>query len=253
MHLDVEEGVTLHVQVLGQGPPVVLLHGLLIGNMTTWFFTAAPELAKTHRVILFDLRGHGMSTRPRTGYDLETMSRDLEKVIDEVAGGRAMVMGHSYGAAVALTLAARARGREKVTRLAVVEAPLPASHLAELSAFTSVAPEEMLNALPPELRAVVTSGGRRARRFVDGVVALAKDTSLLADLGRAADVSDDALRALSQPVLAVYGTRSSIRNVGDRLARTIPGAELVTLEGGHFLPLEAPHALVPHLTRFAHG
>jgi pimeloyl-ACP methyl ester carboxylesterase len=251
MHLDVEEGVTLHVQELGQGPPVVLLHGLLIGNMTTWFFTAAPELAKTHRVVLFDLRGHGMSTRPRTGYDLETMSRDLEKVIDELAGGRAIVMGHSYGAAVALTLAARAP--EKISRLVVIEAPLPASHLAELSAFTKVAPEAMLDALPPELRAVVTGGGRRARRFVDGIVALAKDTSLLDDLGRGADVSDDALRALAQPVLAVYGTRSSIRSVGDRLARTIPRAELVTIDGGHFLPLEAPRALVPHLVRFAHG
>jgi pimeloyl-ACP methyl ester carboxylesterase len=46
MRFATDDGVELHVEELGAGPPVVMLHGLLVGNMTTWYFTAAPELAR---------------------------------------------------------------------------------------------------------------------------------------------------------------------------------------------------------------
>jgi len=248
MQIATDDGVRLHVQEIGEGAPVILLHGLLLGNMTTWYWTAAPELARRHRVILFDLRGHGLSERVPSGYGVEQMARDLEAVVDRLTHGPVDLIGHSYGAAVALTFALRHPGR--VRKLALVDAPLPPSRLAELDAFCRLGPDEMLRALPRELVRALTGDGRRARRFVDAMRFLAQESSLLDDLRRAEDVPDDALRAIDCRVLAVYGTESSCRPVGARLARLVAGAQHVELAGGHFLPLQSPGPLTDVLARF---
>ena len=245
------DGIELHVQELGSGPPVVMLHGLLVGNMTTWYFSAASELAKTHRVILFDLRGHGLSARTTSGYDVATMARDLESIVDDVAREPVALVGHSYGAVVALTFALR--HPERVRKLAIVEAPLPPSHLDELDAFLGQSPDTMLDALPDVLRAALVGGGRRGRRFVDAMRFLATESSLFADLRRAQDVPDDALTALRCPLLSVYGTSSSCRPVGARLRRVVPAARHVEIAGGHFLPIEAPIELTQTLGGFLDG
>lgn len=243
--------MTLHVQELGSGPPVVLLHGLLVGNMTTWYWTAAPALAERHRVIAFDLRGHGLSERVKTGYDVATMTRDLASIVDDLAGEPVALVGHSYGAVVALTYALR--NPDRVTKLAVVEAPLPPSHLEELDRFLGRSPDTMTEALPGVLRDALVGGGRRGRRFVEALRFLVTESSLLSDLRRAEDIPDPALAGLRAPLLAVYGTESSCRPTGKRLARVVPGAQHVELSGGHFLPVETPAFLTPTLTRFIDG
>ncbi len=55
MPLVAGNGLQFHTQVLGQGPPLVVLHGLLVGNLASWYSGAAPALARTHRVLLYDL------------------------------------------------------------------------------------------------------------------------------------------------------------------------------------------------------
>src|SRR5262249_4217583 len=133
-----KRGLSFHVQVVGSGPPLVMLHGLIIGSMTTWYFSAAPRLARTHRVTLYDLRGHGRSARPPSGYDLATMADDLDALLD----GPATLVGHSWGALVALRLALRRP--ERVNRLVLVEAPLPPSRAAgEMAALLQLTPEQI--------------------------------------------------------------------------------------------------------------
>jgi pimeloyl-ACP methyl ester carboxylesterase len=248
MRFATDDGVELHVEELGAGPPVIMLHGLLVGNMTTWYFTAAPDLARTHRVILFDLRGHGLSERARTGYDVARMTDDLTSLVDRFTDEPVVLVGHSYGALVALTFALRRPDR--VRKLVVVEAPLPPSRLEEFVAFLHGSPADMIQALPDTMRDAVRSGRRQGARFADGIRFLARESSLLRDLSCAEDVSDEELAALRCPLLAVYGRQSSCRQVGARLAQVVPGARLVELAGGHFLPLDAPRALTDVLTRF---
>jgi pimeloyl-ACP methyl ester carboxylesterase len=230
---------------------VVMLHGLLVGNMTTWYFSAAPALAKTHRVIAFDLRGHGLSDRAPSGYDVATMARDLEAIVEDRAKEPVDLVGHSYGAAVALTLALRRP--ELVKKLCLVEAPLPPSRLEELESFLGRDPAAMLDALPDVLRDAFGGGGRRGKRFVEGLRFLAQDSSIFNDLRRAEDIPDVALAKLARPLLAIYGTTSSCRPVGQRLAKVVPGARLVELPGGHFLPLETPGPLTEEIVRFIDG
>lgn len=246
MQVATKDGVRLHVQELGAGPPVVMLHGLLLGNMSTWYFHTAPALAQRHRVVLFDLRGHGKSDRARDGYGVARMAGDLQAVLDDRHCERATLVGHSYGAVVALTFALL--HPDRVAKLVLVEAPLPPSRLAELEAFVSAPPDEMWSALPASLAS--TLGGRRGKRFVDSMRFFAEETTLFEDLRRAEDVPDEALQSLHCPLLAVYGTGSSCRPVGERLGRSVPGAHIAELPGGHFLPLESSAPLTELVTRF---
>src|SRR5262249_1422787 len=72
--------LSFHVQRLGSPEStatVVFLHGLVMDNLSSFYFTLANPVAALCDVILYDLRGHGMSTRPATGYTLKEMVADL--------------------------------------------------------------------------------------------------------------------------------------------------------------------------------
>ncbi|WP_394840005.1 alpha/beta hydrolase [Pendulispora rubella] len=253
MQLGIAHGVDLHVQELGSGPPVVMLHGLF-GNLATWYFTTAAELSKSHRVIVYDLRGHGRSARTPYGYDVATMAGDLDAVVEQVAQDDVTLVGHSYGGVIALAYALRCPHR--VRKLALIEAPLPPLDTGELwSRYTAVAKADtasMLASLPNAVRDALVAGGRRAGRFLETVRFLSLESSLRDDLARA-EMSDAALASLACPLLAVYGTASGVRPSGERLARVVAGTDYVTLEGGHDLPQESPVALTRELVRFIDG
>ncbi len=240
-------GITHHVQELGSGRPVVMLHGLL-GSMATWYFTAAPVLARSHRVLLYDLRGHGKSARAPTGYGVASMADDLESLTAGFSTDPLTLIGHSYGAAIALQFALRRP--ERVDRLVLVESPLPPSDLQDLEAFVGLRWDEKMGALPESVRASLERQGRRGRKFVDNYRFLARDSSLLSDLRSNLDISDETLARMDRRALLLYGTRSSCQSVGKRLSQVLPRAEFLLIEGGHFLPVDAPTEVTAHIMRF---
>ena len=247
-------GVSLHVQELGAGPPVVMIHGLLIGSLASWYFTAAPTLARRHRVRLYDLRGHGRSAHASTGYDVATLAADLVAITADL-DGPIDVVGHSWGGLIALRFAIDHPAR--VRRLAIVEAPLPPSRASQLAGFLdgAVTPEAIGLALPAPLRAAIAGGRRQATRLLRALSTLVFESTLLADLRAQPDFTDAELAAIRAPLLAVYGDRSACRVAGDRLASF--GATLQVLPGGHYLHLDATAALTAaldaHLAEPAHG
>ena len=92
----------------GPGVPVVLVHGLA-SNARLWD-GVAPDLAERgHPVVAVDLRGHGRSSKPDTGYDFGTVARDLYRVIERFdwLARPPVVAGQSWGGNVVLELAAR--------------------------------------------------------------------------------------------------------------------------------------------------
>jgi pimeloyl-ACP methyl ester carboxylesterase len=109
-------GGRVWVEEHGTGDPVVLLHG---GAVDARFFKDnVPALAEGFRVIATDLWGHGRSPDRDGPFTLESFASDVAEIIERVAGGRAHVVGHSIGAAVALILALRRP--EAVDRLALI-------------------------------------------------------------------------------------------------------------------------------------
>jgi pimeloyl-ACP methyl ester carboxylesterase len=235
-HHDGSDGVRLHVQELGPvgAPPVVMFHGLFTGNLAAWYFSAGPAVAKAgHRVRMVDLRGHGLSDRPATGYDERSMVADAAAVSSDLEPFA--VVGHSYGALLALRLALA--HPERVTSLVLVEPPLgPAGRDGKGS----------------------TAGATSARwrTWDDGpseqVRALLDETSILADLDAERPVADDELRAVAVPALFLFGSESPWRDGADRVRSVRPDLPCQVLFGGHDLQLDAKaevtEAVVAHLT-----
>ncbi len=114
-------GTTLHVQVGGAGPAVVLLHGF--GDTGDMWAPVAAKLAATHTVIVPDLRGMGLSAHPDTGYTKKNEALDIAGVMDALKIQKADLVTHDIGNMVGYALAAQFPAR--ITRWIVIDAPLP--------------------------------------------------------------------------------------------------------------------------------
>ena len=103
---------------------MVLLHGLTV--CAEYWSLTARLLAGEHRVISVDLRGHGRSAKPDWGYDYQTVAGDVEQLCGELGISGALLAGHSWGAGVALCLAASNPGI--VSHLAMVDGGFGGRH-----------------------------------------------------------------------------------------------------------------------------
>lgn len=101
-------GIRMHYLHWGYAgdPPLLLLHGLA-SNARIWE-RVAPLLAEAgYRLLALDLRGHGRTDRPEAGYDFETVTADVAAFVQALDLERPVLMGHSWGAMVALEYASR--------------------------------------------------------------------------------------------------------------------------------------------------
>jgi pimeloyl-ACP methyl ester carboxylesterase len=118
-----KNSVSLHYQQWnregGAHPAILLLHGLS-SNAAFWGRLAAQ--LRGRRLIALDQRGHGASAAPETGYEPATLAADAAALIEELGLGRVVVAGHSWGATIALQLAADRP--DLVAGLAVVDGPV---------------------------------------------------------------------------------------------------------------------------------
>ena len=87
----------------GRGPAIVAVHGLT-SNHTVWS-SIADALEGSHRILAPDLRGRGDSDKPATGYSLAHHAADLRALLDHFRLARAILMGHSLGAHIAVRFA----------------------------------------------------------------------------------------------------------------------------------------------------
>jgi len=114
-------GVTLHVRSGGSGPAVVLLHGY--GETGDMWAPLAADLARDHTVIVPDLRGLGLSSKPAGGFDKKTQAADVAGVLAALGVSRADVVAHDIGNMVAFQFAARYPAQ--IRRLVLIDAPVP--------------------------------------------------------------------------------------------------------------------------------
>jgi lipase len=129
----------------GSGPPVLLLHGL--ASSRRFWNLVVPHLVGLPLLAL-DQRGHGDSEQPDTGYDTPTVVQDALTALDAVGWSRVVVVGHSWGASTALTLAATFP--ERVLAAVAIDGGLstPRSTYTREQARTLLAPPRP--AVPPD-------------------------------------------------------------------------------------------------------
>lgn len=114
-------GTSIHVRVGGKGPAVVLLHGY--GETGDMWVPLASDLVRDHTVIVPDLRGMGLSSKPAGGFDKKNQAKDLEGVLQSLKIGKFDLVAHDIGNMVAFAYATEYPDR--VRRLVMIDAPVP--------------------------------------------------------------------------------------------------------------------------------
>jgi pimeloyl-ACP methyl ester carboxylesterase len=114
-------GASIFVRSGGTGAAVILLHGY--GETGDMWAPMAVKLARDHTVVVPDLRGMGLSSKPAGGFDKKTQAGDVAGVLDELKIDQADLVTHDIGNMVGYAFAAQYPDR--VTRFVIIDAPLP--------------------------------------------------------------------------------------------------------------------------------
>jgi pimeloyl-ACP methyl ester carboxylesterase len=248
---------------LGDPPATLLLHG--IGNYGRYWDFFATAIAGRLRLVATDARGHGESGRPAEGYTPQEFVADTIAVLDALAIGRAVVVGHSMGGTHAIRLAAA--HPDRVERLVVVDAgPEPMPEGAERARRLSLERRERFQDADEALAYLRrTSPGYSEDVYANrmrwlfsedagNVVWRSSRDALAAIMSGARGDLWDALRAIRCPVLLVRGTRSNVLSaeVAQRMAKPLAHGRLIELDAGHNVALDRPRELAEAVIAFAH-
>lgn len=122
-YIEVEPNVRLHVTDLGEGKPVILIHGYPLSD-ASWEYQYHALVKEGYRVIGITLRGFGQSDKPYGKYNYDQFASDIKAVLDQLNIKDATLGGHSMGGAIALHYAAKYNG----------------AHLSKLALFSAAAP-----------------------------------------------------------------------------------------------------------------
>jgi pimeloyl-ACP methyl ester carboxylesterase len=266
----------------GSGSDVVMVHGLA-ANLAFWNLRIVPPLAGAFRIATYDLRGHGRSDMPLSGYTMRDMVGDLHGLLDHLAIERAHLVGHSFGGGVVLNYALA--HPKRVLSLSLVDAvvqPCPRgpgpnrrcgrflrARLRRRGIVPGAGALEddlgLLQALadgcgrhlgPGESRDAffvpfgLWNGARRsARRWWE----LLHATTARDDIGAIRPLEPDELRQLGQPCLANYGQLSRHLPMCWVLKASLPDCRVRIVPGvGHFHPLVKPDLFIQTLRWFLH-
>jgi len=248
----VANGVRHHVQRLGRGDhTVVFVHGLVMDNLSSFYFTLANPVAEHADVVLYDLRGHGMSERPATGYRVADLVADLAALLDALAITRADIVGNSFGGLVALAFAAA--HPERVHRLALIDAHTGADGwAAQMTATLALEGEARDTKIAESFQSWLGRHSDRKRtRLAKSAEALVEGTSLVADLRTSPALG---LAGIRCPTLALYGERSDVRAHGEALAAALPSCTLQLFPGcSHSVLWEATAEVRARVVAFVGG
>ncbi|MBI3181433.1 MAG: alpha/beta fold hydrolase [Myxococcales bacterium] len=255
------DGVRVRYLDRGQGPAVLLVHGFA-SSLETWA-SVIPELEKRHRVLALDLKGFGWTDRPEGDYSPPAQARLLLELMRKLEVDRAAVVGHSYGASVALALALEAP--EKVSQLALYDAFVYEEQLstffhwarapgvgeALFALFYDQRPDERLSVAFHDKRLVAEQLAEDVERAMARPGT--KAAALAAVRGMDFRAVEERYRRLAQPALLLWGREDVVTppSIGERLSRELPRSKLVVYPRcGHFPMLEAAAASTAELARF---
>jgi pimeloyl-ACP methyl ester carboxylesterase len=226
------DGLELHYEDRGDGPPAVLLHGFAANSDLNWVRpgVAGALLDAGRRVIMLDARGHGLSEKPHepAAYENEAMASDVSALADELDLELFDAVGYSMGARTTAFVA----GREERVRSAVLGG-VGATAFARRPEFRTAVADALLASDSGAVSGEETARGFRA--FADATGA---DRQALAAVMRAGStLTAGDLAAISVPVLIVTGTADDLVGDPEPVAAGIPDARVVRCPGDH---LSAP-------------
>jgi len=263
-------GLNFHYQQSGEGPDVILIHGLT-GDLSIWFLCEAMGvLGRSFRVTAYDLRGHGYTDAPPSGYTSSDQTADAIAIMDELGIDRVMVVGHSFGGVIAMHAAVV--HPDHVEAVVLSDPCFPAlRHLDDVSRwghwqnFRAEAAEagvtlsdEHWYDLGRFFDQVRHFDGDRMMRFRQAVglpnlnrLLRLAGTTCGDDAKTEAGLTEELICGVTQPVLALFGEHSPFLATADYLAEHLADCENVRVPGAkHRAPEESPEPFVELVNEF---
>jgi non-heme chloroperoxidase len=246
--------VQIYYEDQGQGSPVVLIHGWPLSNVM-WEYQINDLVDSGFRVIAYDRRGFGMSSRPFEGYDYNTLTSDLNALLDELDLNDVTLVGFSMGGGEVARYFGKYGGK-RVSRVVLISAVTP------FMLKTADNPEgvdgsvfdEMMTNMKSDRIDFLDSFGKQffgvnlinkpvsapLLEFYRAVAAMAspRATQACAQSFSSTDFRDD-LNSINVPTLIIHGDSDKtvpVEASGDRTAKLLPQATYLRYDG-------APHGL----------
>jgi non-heme chloroperoxidase len=246
--------IELYYEDHGTGDPVILIHGYPLSG-ASWEKQVPPLLAAGHRVITYDRRGFGKSSQPTTGYNYDTFAEDLHQLVSQLKLQNFTLAGFSMGGGEVARYCGK-YGSKGVSRAVIIGGVPPfllktADNPEGLdgSVFAGIQ-----NAIAADRYAFFTEffknfyntdvllGKRISEQVVQANWNIAAGASATASLACVATWHEDFRKDLARidvPTLVIHGDADRIVPInvsGQRTAKLIAGARLLTVKGG-------PHAM----------
>ncbi|KQU75751.1 alpha/beta fold hydrolase [Aminobacter aganoensis] len=221
-------GIEMYYAVYGAGDPVLLIHGGL-GHADIWSSQVA-ELAKSHKVIVADSRGHGRSTRDAQPFGYELMASDYLALLDHLKIDKTALVGWSDGGIIGLDIAMK--HPERLTRLY--------AHAANVTT-DGVDPGVETN---KTFGAYIERSGNDYRRLSKTPDQYDAFVAQISEMWKTQpNWTKEQLGKITVPTAIVTGDHDEAikRQHTDDMASAIPGAKLIILpDASHFAMLQAP-------------
>ena len=263
-------------------PDLILVHGLAT-SLAFWYHLA-ERFTNSHRVTLFDLRGHGRSSMPDGGYTPAHMAADLQALMEYLEIETADLVGHSFGGAVSLHFALNYP--QKVNRLVLADTRLKLFQpqlqtrdwlywsqlkpnlakfgieisedhpeagyqlLVEIARLQLQQPEQK-SPFPKILAKLFPQGSQHsAKRWLK----LLDTTTAAQDFQAGTTLTFNQVKNCSQSTLAIYGEQSPTLPTAQALQKIWSDLEFALVpQAGHFFPLSQPDFLVNAVNQFWEG
>lgn len=279
-------GLKLNTAFLPQrgsgGTPIVFVHGLAASSVF-WYLAGAQVMSRMGPCLLYDLRGHGKSDVPESGFTISSMAGDLLALLDHFDIPQAHLVAHSFGGMISLYAALQAPERFKSLVLADVRVrplqdklelkarSIPPRLVERLQAIgvtidQSKADQDGVDYLKTVAHIQLAAGDEandllreiyqhprlfRSRRNAEKWIALTERASFLNDIKDGAGFSPEDLSRLKMPMLILVGSKSPTMPSAHALSRLCEHSVLVELPNvGHFFPTSQPRFFLRPTTRF---
>lgn len=249
------DGCTLHYTSYGEGPPIVLVHGL--GGTGHLWYGVMQALRQHHHVVAFDLRGHGRSDG-KGKFSIEGWANDLRGLIRHLELPAVTLVGHSLGSLVVQHLAQTEPdlcdelvlvGGISYFQPQTVEAYRQRADLVEREGMDAVVDAWLEGAVSPQTHATMAGAVGLLRD-----VYLRNDPVMYAKSCRALSKAPHVRRGdIGQPTLIMVGAqdRSTPLAMAEELQRDIPVSRVrVIADAGHWMPVEHPGQVAAAILEF---
>jgi len=247
-------GIDIHYRDVGEGFPIVLIHGYT-GNSRNWALTA-PALAERFRLISVDLRGLGLSAKPLSedAYALETMAKDVYELLKSLDVTECVLVGHSMGGMVSQLLVLNHPEIVRALVLVDTAAEVPKGLLyderrKQRERLVQIARDQGMGAVFEEqeritpLHPALAANPRFVEIWREQFLMTSREAYIAGARGMASRRSLlDELAAIEIPTLVICGEKDEpFLDPSRQMHEAIDGSELVIIAGaGHGPQMETP-------------